>query len=102
MKTPFTFPEAMNFHLRDHDAPQAQFEDLLKRSDFFHSAMTSQRNALADLMATFMGLLVESTVVDPAILITKLKELESGTRNPSDDSTRRYLVAQIREKIQAK
>ncbi|AQG98329.1 hypothetical protein A9R05_05455 [Burkholderia sp. KK1] len=85
---------------RQSDSAQAQFEELLKRSDFFHSALTSQRNAIADLMATFMALLVESSVVDPAALVAKLKLLESDTGHPSDDSTRRYLISQIREKIQ--
>ncbi len=85
---------------RQTDSAQAQFEELLKRSDFFHSAMTSQRNAIADLMTVFMKLLVESAVVDPAVLIAKLKLLEADTGHPSDDSTRRYLIAQIRENIQ--
>lgn len=79
----------------------AQLDAFLKNSSYFHDVMKSQREAIAELLADFLRLLVQSSALDAAQLVAQLEELDRSTRHPSDDSTRRVLIAAIRDRMKS-
>jgi hypothetical protein len=93
-------PASTNHRLNDNASVIAQLDAFLKNSDYFHDVMKSHREAVAALLADFLHLLLQSSVLEPAALLARLSEMDRSTGHPSDDSTRRVLIAAIRDRMQ--
>lgn len=90
-----------NHRLNADPSVTAQLDAFLKNSAYFHDVMKSQREAIAGLLADFLRLLVQSSTLDAAQLLSQLEALDRSTGHPSDDSTRRVLIAAIRDRMKS-
>ncbi|QTD91774.1 hypothetical protein [Burkholderia anthina] len=87
--------------MSDRAKATAEFERLLKQSDYLHSIITSHREATAAIFSDVLSLLVQSGSLEPARVLAQLDVLDQDTDRPSEDSTRRVLIQAIREKMKS-
>jgi len=87
--------------LSDRAKAVLEFERLLKQSDYLHSIITSHREATAAIFADVLALLVQSSALEPARVLAQLDALDQETDRPSEDSSRRVLIAAIRDRMKS-
>ena len=78
---------------------QSEFEKYLKQSDYFADVINTHRTATAEVIGTFVSIMMENNQISQASVLSALKALEESTGRISVDSERRHLVATLREII---
>lgn len=76
-----------------------QFNELLKTSDYFADVMNTHRRATAEVVAQFVGVLVQTGALNPAQVLQALHKLENEPGKPSPGSARRLVVGLVRDAI---
>lgn len=79
---------------------RAQFEKLLKESDYFLDIINTYRAATAQIIAGILLILHEKEYAGATEILSLLQKLEKGSGNPSIDVERRRLIALIRSALQ--
>lgn len=78
---------------------QSEFEKYLKNSNYFADVLNTHRAATAEVVAAVIALLVENEHVPMPSVRELLKRLEDSTGRPSLDSSRRDLIARIKDRL---
>lgn len=76
-----------------------EFKKLLEESDYFADIMNTHRHATADIIAAILAELIAQGKLAPTEVLAVLSRLNADTDRPSLDSSRRYLVARIRDAL---
>ncbi len=83
-----------------NEEEKSAINDFLKHSSHIADVLNTHRQATAEVLAAFIGALIDSGKIEPATLGGALKKLESCTDRPSIDGERRTLVSRMRDRIQ--
>lgn len=81
-------------------SPQKQFEELLKNSPHFADVANTTRTAAAETVTAFLDFLIHNKQITLDASLAVLQRLDKPTGRPSVDSTRRFMVATIRDSLQ--
>ena len=76
-----------------------EFAKLLKDSDFFHDIINTNRQATAEIIVALIAELIRQGQMTPVAVQQMLSRMNDATSGISVDTTRRLLVARIRDAI---
>lgn len=84
------------------ETPMEQFEAMLKASNHFADAMNTHRQAVAEVFADLIGLMVEGGALQASQVLGALHRLENEPGRPSVGSARRLMAVLVRDALAKK